>query len=97
MQILTESEISGAINALDGWMVDNSNKVKAIQKEFLFKDFVEAFGFISKVAILAEKANHHPDLINSYNKVKIALTTHDAGGITQFDLDLAKAIDGVVK
>ena len=69
-------------------------KDNKLSQTFEFKDFVEAFGFMSKVAILAEKANHHPNWSNVYNKVIIELTTHDEGNvITQKDRDLAAAID----
>ncbi|HXH03445.1 MAG TPA: 4a-hydroxytetrahydrobiopterin dehydratase [Candidatus Competibacteraceae bacterium] len=61
--------------------------------EFKFKDFVEAFGFMSKVAILAESLHHHPEWSNVYNRVKIFLVTHDAGGVSAKDFELAKRID----
>lgn len=66
-----------------------------LNKEFKFNNFVEAFGFMTKVAILAEKANHHPEWSNVYNKVEIELTSHDAGGITVKDFQLAKGIESV--
>jgi 4a-hydroxytetrahydrobiopterin dehydratase len=66
---------------------------KTLVREFSFKDFSQAFAFMTRVALLAEKADHHPDWSNSYNKVRIALSTHDAGGVSQKDLDLAQAID----
>lgn len=73
---------------------EEDNKLK---RDFVFKDFVEAFGFISQVAILAEKQNHHPEIFNVYNQVKIALNTHDAGSIvTEKDHRLAKAINSLV-
>ena len=61
----------------------------------MFDDFVRAFGFMTSVAIVAEKANHHPNWENVYNRVKIALSTHDSGGLTQKDFDLAAKIDEV--
>ena len=65
-------------------------------KNFEFNNFIEAWGFMSKVALLAEKVNHHPNWSNVYNKVEIRLNTHDAGNtVTQKDRDLAKAIDGL--
>ncbi len=65
-----------------------------LEKKFLFKDFIEAFAFLSKVAILSEKHNHHAEIYNVYNKVKLTLSTHDAGNtVTQKDHDLANAID----
>jgi 4a-hydroxytetrahydrobiopterin dehydratase len=65
---------------------------KSIHQSFTFKSFPEAFSFMTHVAFLAEKMDHHPNWSNVYNKVEITLTTHDAGGVTQKDLDLAKAI-----
>lgn len=68
-----------------------------LTKEFVFDDFIQAFAFLSKVALLAEKHNHHPEIFNVYNKVKLSLQTHDAGNsITQKDFDLAAEIDKVV-
>ena len=78
---------------LTSWkLIDNQ-----LVREFKFKDFIEAFGFMTKVALLAQQANHHPEWSNVYNKVKICLTTHDADGITQKDIDLALAIDELEK
>ena len=67
-------------------------KDNALYRCFKFKDFGEAFSFMTHVAFLAEKADHHPDWSNSYNKVEVSLSSHDAGGITQKDIDLAAAI-----
>ena len=89
IQKLSEVEISSAIAQLAGWSVVDLK----LQKNFKFRDFVEAFGFISKVAIVADKMGHHPELFNVYNKVKIDLTTHDAGGISALDFELAQKID----
>lgn len=66
-----------------------------LHREYVFKDFVQAFGFISQVALLAERANHHPDWSNSYNRVSIDLTTHDAQSVTGKDLALAVAIEKI--
>ena len=65
----------------------------AITRRFVFKDFNEAFGFMARVALLAEKADHHPDWSNSYDQVRIALSTHSAGGVTARDIELATRID----
>ena len=65
----------------------------AITREFVFKDFNGAFAFMTQVALAAEKADHHPEWSNVYNKVRVTLSTHDAGGVTQKDLDLARFID----
>lgn len=78
---------------LKSWSVENN----AIKREFKFNTFVEAFGFMASVALEAEKLDHHPDWSNSYNKVKISLTNHEAKGITQLDFDLAATIDKLYK
>lgn len=76
------------------WVFED-NKLK---KSFLFKDFIEAFGFISRVAVLAEKVNHHPTWSNTYNRVTIELTTHDQGNtVTDRDYKLAEQIDQLLK
>ncbi len=67
----------------------------AITREFGFADFVEAFAFMTQVALVAEKCNHHPEWFNLYNRVDITLTTHDAGGLSQRDIDLARYADAV--
>ena len=74
------------------WIIDS----KTIMKEFKFNNFIEAFGFMSKVALLSEKMDHHPNWQNTYNKVKIELTTHDMGGITTNDVKLAEFIDKLI-
>lgn len=68
-----------------------------IARRFTFPDFVAAFGFMTQVALLAEKADHHPEWSNVYNRVEITLTTHDAGGLSQRDIDLAKGIEGLLR
>ena len=68
----------------------------AIHKSFKFEDFSEAFGFMVRVAMVAEKMDHHPEWSNVYNKVDVTLTSHDAGGVTQKDLTLAKAMDSLI-
>ncbi|MCS7019972.1 MAG: 4a-hydroxytetrahydrobiopterin dehydratase [Cytophagales bacterium] len=75
------------------WKEENN----CLQKTFVFKDFVEAFGFMARVALIAEKMNHHPNWYNVYNRVEIRLSTHDAGNIiTDKDRELAKAIDALL-
>ena len=91
MATLTDSEREQALADLPGW--DAGDDGRTIHRSFKFKNFVEAFGFMTSVALKAEKANHHPDWSNSWNEVDITLTTHDAGGLTQNDIKLAKAID----
>ncbi len=80
-----------ALKGLPGWAEVPGRD--AIKKSFQFKDFSQAWGFMSKVALLAEKMNHHPEWFNVYNKVEITLSTHDAGGLSQRDVKLALAID----
>jgi 4a-hydroxytetrahydrobiopterin dehydratase len=74
-----------------GWT--REEKRDAISREFVFPDFNRAFAFMTQVALAAEKADHHPEWFNVYNKVRVTLTTHDAGGVTQKDLDLARVAD----
>ena len=91
---LDEDERAAALDALGEWDYDEARD--AITRVFLFGDFVEAFGFMTRVAMLAEKADHHPEWSNVYNRVEILLTTHDAGGLSARDVALAKAIDALV-
>jgi 4a-hydroxytetrahydrobiopterin dehydratase len=89
--VLDEAEREEALAALPGWRYDG--EARAIRRAFAFADFAEAFAFMTRVALAAEKADHHPDWSNSWNKVEIALSTHSAGGLTRRDLDLARMID----
>ena len=84
---------SARLNSLikEGWILISDRK--GLIKEFKFDNFVEAFGFMSKVALIAEKINHHPDWKNTYNRVEITLSTHDKGGLTEFDLNLGELIE----
>jgi 4a-hydroxytetrahydrobiopterin dehydratase len=91
---LTDTERQAALQGLPQWRYDGSPG--AVRREFGFKDFSEAFGFMTRVALLAQTAGHHPDWSNSYNKVAISLSTHDAGGVTRNDTELAAAIDKLV-
>lgn len=83
-----------ALEGLKGWVYDD--EASAIERIVKLKSFSEAFGFMSRVALAAEKAGHHPDWSNSYDTVTIRLSTHDAGGLSQKDIDLAKAIDAIL-
>ena len=83
-----------AVSQLDGWSVAKGER-DAIAKTFKFADFKHAFAFMSGAALHAEAADHHPEWFNVYNKVDVVLTTHDAGGVTQKDVDLAKAMDAL--
>lgn len=83
---------SSAMLGLPGWQEAGGNR-DSIVKTFRFHDFAEAFAFMTRVALTAERMNHHPDWKNSYNEVEICLSTHDAGGLTERDIRLAHAID----
>lgn len=89
---LNEDQMSTALKALNGWTLKDGK----IHREFQFADFVQAWGFMSRVAVLAEKMNHHPEWFNVYNNVRIDLSTHDVGGISNLDVDLARAINDQV-
>jgi len=90
---LTADERSELLASLPDWTLDEGRD--AIVKRFVFQDFVGAFGFMTRVAILAEKADHHPEWSNVYNRVEILLTTHDADGLSRRDIDLAREIDAL--
>jgi 4a-hydroxytetrahydrobiopterin dehydratase len=89
---LSEADIGSALADLPGWSVVDGK----FHKEFKFKNFVEAFGFMSSVALLAERLDHHPEWFNVYNRVKIDLNTHEAGGLTNLDVELAKKIEALL-
>ena len=84
---------AAALAALDGW--EEVAGRDAIKKSFAFGDFNAAFGFMSRIALAAEKADHHPEWFNVYNRVEITLSTHDAGGLSERDIQLAQFIDSV--
>ena len=90
---LSQTEIDQKIQAIPQWQ----QKEQKIVRTFKFKNFVEAIAFVDKLVEPAEAAGHHPDLAISYNKVTVSLTTHDAGGLTQMDFDLAKTISQLAK
>ena len=92
---LNMQERESALAEISQWEWDV--KRDAIARSFTFQDFSAAFAFMTRVALAAEHADHHPEWSNVYNKVYILLTTHDAGGLTQKDIGLAKVIDGFVK
>ena len=88
---LTGAARQSALAKLNGW-----SEVKgrdAISRKFTFKDFNEAFGFMARAALIAEKLDHHPEWFNVYNKVEVTLATHDAGGVTERDVTLAEAMN----
>jgi 4a-hydroxytetrahydrobiopterin dehydratase len=91
---LTADERATALKELTGWQPVEGRD--AIQRSFKFKNFSEAWGFMNRVALMAEKADHHPEWFNVYNRVDILLSTHECNGLSQRDLKLAKAIDKLV-
>jgi len=93
MKKLTEQEINSALQSLNGW----EYKDNAIVKNFTFLTFFEAYTLLCKAAFIAEKMNHHPDWSGVYNKVTLKLNTHDAGGVTQNDIDFATEVEKFVK
>ncbi len=90
---LTGREVAEAVTRLPEWTVENDK----LHRELVFEDFEAAFAFMTRVAALAEDRDHHPDWSNVYNRVTIDLATHDAGGITEKDCDLATAIERVLE
>ena len=91
---LTDAERDEALGALPEWRLRDDGL--AIERELKFADFNEAFGFMTRVALLADKHDHHPEWSNVYNRVAITLTTHDAGGLSARDVAMARAIDALV-
>ena len=86
---LTESEITEALGNLPGWSVENGK----LHRQFQFKNFIEAFGFMTSAALVAESMNHHPEWFNVYHKVVVDLVTHSVGAISNLDFDLARMME----
>lgn len=84
--------VDKALSELEGWTLEDGGD--AILRSFAFKNFSEAFGFMARAALAAEKLDHHPEWSNVYNKVEVRLTTHDAGGLTDLDFKLARKMNG---
>ena len=91
MPLLTKNQISTELKKLKGWKLSGEE----IRKTWKLKDFVRAMGFVASVALIAERANHHPDIDIRWNKVLLVLSTHSAGGLTKKDFDLARQIDAL--
>ena len=89
---LSQTEIDEELEKLHGWSIINEK----LHKEFSFDSFNQAFGFMTRAAMEIEKMNHHPEWFNVYNRITVDLTTHDAGGITKNDVDLAKILNSLV-
>ena len=92
MNKLSDQEITERLKSLTSWKLVNGK----LNRSLAFKDFNKAFEFMSKVAIVCEEINHHPEWSNTYNKVEISLSTHDAQGITQKDFNLAQRIENLI-
>jgi 4a-hydroxytetrahydrobiopterin dehydratase len=91
MQKLSGEARKAALAKLSGWAEVSGRD--AITKKFVFKDFNQAFGFMTRAALMAEKLDHHPEWFNVYKTVEVTLSTHDAGGVTERDIKLAEAMD----
>jgi 4a-hydroxytetrahydrobiopterin dehydratase len=92
MERLSSEQISDELKSLPGWSV----KDEKLHKDFEFESFNQAFGFMTRASMEIEKMNHHPEWFNVYNKLTVDLTTHDAGGITENDINLAKTINSLL-
>ncbi len=90
--VLDGAELAAALEALEGWHEQGG----ALHRTLTFADFSEAFGFMTRVALVAEKMDHHPDWSNSWNKVEIAITSHDAGGVTAQCIELATKVNALL-
>jgi 4a-hydroxytetrahydrobiopterin dehydratase len=90
-QKLTDTELRSALDRLSGWSIANNK----LHREYKFPDFAHAFGFMATAAVLIDKMNHHPEWSNVYNRVVVDLTTHDSGGITQNDVELARVLEKI--
>ena len=87
----TEQEVQAFVDELGTWTLQEGK----LHREYKFQNFVQAFGFMAQVALLAESANHHPEWFNVYNRVVVDLTTHEAGGISDKDFDLARRVEAI--
>jgi 4a-hydroxytetrahydrobiopterin dehydratase len=89
---LSPDEISSLVAALDSWELDGSS----LRRQLVFDSFVQAFGFMAQVALIAERLDHHPNWSNVYNRVDIAVSTHDAGGLTALDFEFVRRVDAIL-
>ena len=95
MKKLSKTEITNKLKRLSGWKLMKGRN--AITKTFKFKNFSEAFGWMTSMALYAEKKDHHPEWFNVYSTVEVTLSTHDAGGVTNLDLDMAREMNRTSK
>lgn len=91
--LLSPGEIAARLESLPGWRSSDGG----LRRDFVFEDFAEAFAFMTRVALAAEKMDHHPEWSNVYSRVSVALTTHDAGGVTELDFRLANLMQRLMK
>jgi len=89
---LSSDEVAHLVEALEGWELDGAS----LRRQLVFDSFVQAFGFMAQVALIAERLDHHPNWSNVYNRVDLAITTHDAGGLTALDFEFARRVDAVL-
>ena len=89
---ITEEEIAEALDTLNGWTIQDGK----LNRTFKFADFVQAWGFMSRAALIAQSMDHHPEWFNVYGTVRVDLTTHDAGGITRLDVELARKMNALL-
>jgi 4a-hydroxytetrahydrobiopterin dehydratase len=90
---LTDEEVRNALDTLPNWSLHHAK----LSREYTFRDFAHAFGFMATAAVLIEKMDHHPEWRNVYNRVSVDLTTHDAGGVTAKDIELARVLENIAK
>ena len=93
---LTSAELPAALAQVPHWRYQDE-RGGLIARQFVFQDFVQAMGFMTQVALVAERSNHHPEWFNVYNRVEVVLTTHDAGGVTGLDVELARFMDAAAR
>lgn len=91
--LLSQKEVTTIATGLSGWRLEEGR----LQRNFTFKNFIDAWSFMSEVALIAQSMNHHPDWFNSYNRVSIALTTHEVGGVTAQDVEMARQIERLLE
>lgn len=94
-QKLSDAARITALNELDSWRLCDDRD--AVSRQFVFRNFVEAFGFMTQSALVAERMNHHPEWSNVYKSVNVTLTTHDCDGLSELDMKLAKAMDKIAQ
>ena len=92
-RLLEPGEVAAAVATLDGWTIDGDRLARSLA----FADFVRAFGFMTSVALVAEQLGHHPEWSNVYGRVDVAITNHDAGGLTELDVEFCRRVDSIAR